>query len=336
MFNLHALVDLNLSCNKLSDLGFVDTESALKRLKMANNSVSKISKRVVASELESLDLSRNKLASVNNLSTAFPNIEALDVSHNDIVLMDGLKSLAACASLFELSIAGNPVHYAGIAQIIKKRFSNLEVLDGADLCEETLMQREINALVKNLGKLAVGGQIDEIDSRLNIDEPAAEDEQAIFGDEKTRCDTETRLQANNKTLECFYENYTNELNHKLTEIRAELKTTQLVNVDDAPARSEARDTPIAEVSEAPMKNPASTNLEPLSAQPTTECVAQGAPTNSKSTQKVAQAPAPFRIRQSSKASGQLMKAINSHAALKNPRLLKQQTELLRLQLQKQQ
>ena len=74
---------MNISHNKITDLNFIDPECNLKKLRVSNNGITKIGKRVLCPELEYLGISDNKLNGLNNLNTAFPNIEELHIKNNE-------------------------------------------------------------------------------------------------------------------------------------------------------------------------------------------------------------------------------------------------------------
>ena len=83
--------------------------AALKTLHVAGNRFSSFAAFPLLSELNELDVARNRLESLDGLSTKCPAVDVLDASDNAIGDLGGLAgSLGALSHLAELRLKGNP------------------------------------------------------------------------------------------------------------------------------------------------------------------------------------------------------------------------------------
>lgn len=307
----------------------MDSESSLKRLNVNNNNITKIAKRIFGSELAYLDISDNKLANFNNLNTAFPSLEVLHAKSNEIMLMEGLRSLSHCNNLVELSITGNPLYFSGIEETIKNRFGNIEVLDGTELDLETATQKEINVIMKNLKQRDDFVAINNINEKIDSEISDYENNQEVLG---SKIDMNAEFHDKDEELRYFYSNYDKAFKDKLTEIMAEIKSFTKSNDQESnnDQNIKEEDNQMVTTNEINVEQHIKRNIPHVSTsnsedkpqeQLTAKVVSKPSSTNSL-----------FRIKQASKAANQFKKIVNSTLTLKNPRLLRLQTEALKAQL----
>lgn len=327
LFNMPNLTDLNLCANKIYNLSFIDSDSHVKRLMICNNNIARIGKRIMNSELEYLDLSSNKLANVNNLCVAFPNIEVLYISHNEITVIEDLKGIEDCENLIELSICGNPVHCNGINEIMKRRLNQLEILDGVELYEEPLVKKQIIKIEQEInGKIELSNNQHEIESDSLLLEDGIQEITKLSGSYK---DVDAKATSNLESLQRFYDSYADRIINKLTEIQVEVGDIPVTNCPTSHRKVEIQNSKSDTLKEIIIQQ----QYTPKLAENNKNIIKKSKFENSdlKNIQKQNSTNTLFRIKQPLKTSNQLKKVINSTLTLRNPRLLKQQTELLRSQ-----
>lgn len=105
--NLRKLEELDLSCNKISEINTADiaTMTSLKIIKLPRNHIHSISGINSIASLQYLDLSNNILTVFADSKTIFPNVKSLFLQNNKIVMW--LPKPEAPAGLNEISLENN-------------------------------------------------------------------------------------------------------------------------------------------------------------------------------------------------------------------------------------
>ena len=164
-FNLQNLIYLDMSSNQLINLNGIQYFSKLKKLKIQQNSISKIDTLDKMNQLNYLNISFNKLRSCDKTNigilpalkificdnnylkniTCFEkyySLEILSFNNNKITDMGCLENLSRLENLASLSLINNPItKIVNYRKIIIYVFQNLRILDNIEIYSE---ERVIN------------------------------------------------------------------------------------------------------------------------------------------------------------------------------------------------
>lgn len=159
-FNLQNLIYLDMSSNQLINLNGIQYFSKLKKLKIQQNSISKIDTLDKMNQLNYLNISFNKLRSCDKTNigilpalkificdnnylkniTCFEkyySLEILSFNNNKITDMGCLENLSRLENLASLSLINNPItKIVNYRKIIIYVFQNLKVLDNIEVISE--------------------------------------------------------------------------------------------------------------------------------------------------------------------------------------------------------
>ena len=159
-FNLQNLVYLDMSSNQLINLNGIQYFSKLKKLKIQQNSISKIDTLDKMNQLNYLNISFNKLRSCDKTNigilpslkificdnnylkniTCFEkyySLEMLSFNNNKITDMGCLENLSRLENLASLSLINNPItKIVNYRKIIIYVFQNLKILDNIEIYSE--------------------------------------------------------------------------------------------------------------------------------------------------------------------------------------------------------
>lgn len=139
------LVDLNISCNRITTIEGLHNMRNLRVLNLSNNRITVINGLAGLYSLEKLDLSINRISSLSNLAQLYgpqyPFFSHLNLRGNQISQLRELNYLAGCQYLRDLALCGQKESNA-VCRLMEYQYTLLTVLPTLQFLD----QKPVNAL----------------------------------------------------------------------------------------------------------------------------------------------------------------------------------------------